>query len=281
MSRTKVFLALPSTGQREDYHTYIIDHWRKRYEDDIEFVLPERCENYFQHDFARNSYTERFLESDCDIMLFLDSDVIPPEHLFDFVTVHGSKNWLIAGAPYPLWLARPGTNDMAVCYSAYKGNAPDERGQHGFKMAFVPSQGVEWLDGLATGCLLIRRELFSKLARPFFEFKRNPKTMEVIEGEDLGFALKLQKLGVRYLCDHGMVCGHYKRVNLLEIQNYATRMSNEKVVAFHEQIKDALQQAVQRAANEGYQKGLAAGRATPTAPRKTQSGLILPAAITS
>ncbi len=281
MSLPKVFLALPSTGQREDYHTYVIDQWRKRYEGELEFVLPERCENYFMHDFARNAYVERFLESECDVMLFLDSDVIPPEHLFDLMTVHRNKDWLIAGAPYPLWLARPCTSDMAVCYSAYKGNAPDEKGHHGFQMALVPQQGVEWLDGLATGCLLIRRELFSKLERPFFEFKRNPKTMEVIEGEDLGFALKLQKLGIKYLCDHGMVCGHYKRVNLLEVQNYATQMSNEKVVSYHEQIKDAFQQAVQRAANEGYQKGLQAGRAEARVPHKTQSGLILPASMTS
>jgi hypothetical protein len=277
--KTKVFLALPSTGQREDYHTYIIEHWRKRYEDEIEFVLPERCENYFGHDFARNMYAERFLESDCDVMCFLDSDVIPPEHLFDLITVHGNKGWLAAGAPYPLWLARPGTKDMAVCYSAYAGNAPDEKGNHGFTMAAVPQQGIEWVDGLATGCLLLRRELFAKLEKPYFQFKRNPETCEVIEGEDLGFALKLQKLGIKYFCDHGMVCGHYKRINLLEVQNYATQMSNEKVVAFHAQVKDAFEQAVQRAAGEGYRKGLEAGRAEAHIPRKTQSGLILPASL--
>lgn len=281
MKKTKVFLAIPSTGTREDFHAYVFDEWRRRYEDELEFVMPEGCQNYFGHDFARNEYVKRFLDTDCDVMLFLDSDVIPPTHLPDLITIHGNKGWLAAGAPYPLWMARPGTQDMGTQFTAYRGNAPTETGHRGFTLSNVPRSGVEWVDGLATGCLLLRRELFKQLKKPYFEFKRDPESCEVIEGEDLGFALKLQALGIKFLCDHGMVCGHFKRINLLEVHNFAVNMANDKLMAMHAEVRGQVEEAVKMAAAEGYRQGKAAGLKeagilTPQQ-KKTASGLIIPA----
>jgi hypothetical protein len=279
MSKTKVFMAIPSTGQREDYHTYMFEEWRRRYSDEIEFVFPDGCQQYFGHDYARNMYVERFLESDCDVMFFIDSDVCPPQHVFDLITVHGDKGWLAAGAPYPLWLYRPGTTEMSVQYTVYKGNAKAENGNAGLKMVAVPQEGTDWVDGLATGCLMLRRELFEKLEKPYFQFKRDPNTCEVKEGEDLGFALKLQKLGIQYFVDYGMVCGHMKRVNLLEVQNYATAMSNEKLLAYDRMIRPQIEEAVQAAAKQGAMQGYRQGKEdalTSNVPPRTKSGLILP-----
>lgn len=279
--KTKVFLAMPSTGQREDFHAYVLDEWRRRYADEIEFVMPDSCQQYFLHDFARNEFVRRFLESDCDIMLFLDSDVVPPIHLPDLITIHGNKGWLAAGAPYPLWMTAPGTADMAVQFTSYKGNATTDSGNKGFSLSPVPKQGTEWVDGLATGCLLLRRELFSQLKKPYFEFKRHPETCEVIEGEDLGFALKLQKLGIKFFCDHGMICGHFKRVNLLEVHNFAVNLANDKINAMHAEIKSQVETAIKAAAAQGYRQGKEAGlKESGIAPRlsnRTASGLILPA----
>lgn len=280
-ARTKVYMAIPSTGQREDFHTYIFDELRKRYEDEIEMVFPDGCQHYFGHDYARNMYVERFLETDCDVLFFLDADVTPPPHIFDLITVHGDK-WLAAGAPYPLWMYRPGTLELAVSFTAYTGTAPDEHGNPGLKMTNVPQTGTEWVDGLATGCLFLKRELFAKLEKPYFQFKRDPKTCIVTEGEDLGFALKLNKLGIKYFCDHGMVCGHTKRVNLLEVQNYATSMANAKLEAYDKQIRSTIEDACRAAALQGYRAGKAEVlNERGVVPTKTSSGLILPGSLTA
>lgn len=279
MSKIKVYMGILSTGLRADIHPYIFNQLRDRYADEIEMVFPDQCARYFGHDFARNETVEKFLESDCDVLWFLDSDVIPPPHIFDLITLHGNKNWLAAGAPYPMWLNIPGTSERGVCFSAYNGKAPDERGVQGLVMSSCPKTGTEWVDGLATGCLFLKRELFSQLEKPYFEFKRKRENQEALEGEDLGFALKLQKMGIRYFCDHGMVCGHDKTVNLIEVNNYAFNFANAKLQQYHEQVKVDLAAAVKQAAIEGYRKGKADAlnqKGTSTVPFKTSSGLILP-----
>ena len=286
MSKIKIYMGLPSMGERLDYQTYVLRDIEKRYADEVELVYPERCCHRFMHDFARNEIVEEFLNSDCDVLWFLDADVAPPPHILDLVTVHANKNWLVAGAPYPLWLMTPGTNDLGVQYTVYNGSAPTESGQRGFALTNVPKQGVEWVDGLATGCLFIRREVFAKLEKPYFEFKRIRENQEVVEGEDLGFAMKLSKLGIQFFVDHGMVCGHWKRVDLLDVQNYATAWVNSKITEFHHLIKGQVEEAVKKAAAEGYRQGRAAKNSDPLTPniqfipgtnlKKTASGLILP-----
>lgn len=279
----KIFMGIPSMGERWDFQTYNLREIEKRYEDEIELVYPENCVHRFGHDFARNEIVEEFLESDCDILWFLDADISPPVHILDLVTLHGDK-WLAAGAPYPLWMNLPGTQDMGVSFTAYKGHAPTADGKSvGLKMTSVPLDGVEFVDALATGCLFLKRELFSKIEKPYFAFKRKPDTCEVTEGEDLGFAMKLQKLGIPYLCDHSMVCSHYKKVDLLHVSNYATSFANAKILEFDRQIRSQVEDAVRAAYMKGRQdeKAKAAQAdiqvSSNMQPRRTASGLILPA----
>lgn len=280
MSKTRIYMGIPSMGDRWDFQTYTLRDLEKRYADKIELVYPEQCVHRFQHDFARNEIVEEFLASDCDILWFLDADVAPSVHILDLVTNHSNKNWLAAGAPYPLWLTSNASGNLAVAYTVYKGSAPDAHGNSGLKYSDVlTSGGTEWVDGLATGCLFLRRELFSKMEKPYFQFKRKQDSQECIEGEDLGFAMKLKTLGIKYFVDHSMVCGHFKKVNLLDVQNYATDMSNAKVIAMHDQIKNDLIAAMKQASFEGYKKGRIDALKELEAsqgPRISKTGLILP-----
>lgn len=268
-------------GERWDFQTYALRELEKRYEDEVQLVYPENCCHRFMHDFARNEIVEEFLESDCDILWFLDSDVAPAPHVLDLVTLHGDK-WLAAGAPYPLWLNTPGSQEMGVCFTAYNGSALTSDGKTmGLVMTQVPKSGTGFVDGLATGCLFLKRELFSKLEKPYFAFKRKAENCEVIEGEDLGFAMKLQALGVKYFCDHGMVCSHYKKVNLLDVNNYAVSFANAKILEFDRSIREQVEGAVKAAYLKGRQDEknnlLQAGiHVSSNVPRRTQSGLILP-----
>jgi hypothetical protein len=285
MKKTKIYMGIPSMGDRWDYQTYMLREIAKRYEDEVELVYPELLCHRFGHDFARNEIVEEFLNSDCDILWFLDADVAPPNHILDLVTIYGKNNWLVAGAPYPLWLSMP-NGEMGVTFSAYEGNAPDANGRKGLRYTQVTKQGTEWVDGLATGCLFIKRELFTKLEKPYFEFKRKHESQEVIEGEDLGLALKLQQLGIKYFCDHGMVCSHYKRVNLLEVNNYAVAFANAKLMEYDANVREAMQNAVNAAAKQGAIEGYKRGKAdalkeSGAIPQKTKSGLILPSSLTT
>lgn len=213
--KTKIYMGICSTGNRVDGQNYWQRRMEKKYGDRIEFVYPEIYIGRIFHDFARCQYVEQFLATDCDILFFLDSDIVPPENLFDLVTTHGDK-WELAGAPYPVWQTQPGFDGPQTTYTVYVDN--NEPGK--MFPAPIPQEGLDFVAGLATGCLFIRRAVLEKMQKPYFEFKYNPETREIKEGEDLGFCLKAQALGLKFFIDYSMLCHHFKQVSLLDVQNF-------------------------------------------------------------
>jgi GT2 family glycosyltransferase len=234
------------------------------------------------HDFARNEIVQEFLDSDCDVLWFLDSDIAPPIHVMDLVALHVDK-WKVAGAPYPLWMVAPGAETPSIVFSAYDGIVESEDGTvKGIKMTAVPksNSAIAWVDGLATGCLFIKREVVEKIPQPWFEFKFDPKTKKLKEGEDLGFCLKVSKLGYKFFTDFGMVCQHYKRVELLEMNNYSIDHSNYKLMEYDKHIRsqmEDLKKYVEVLKQEN--KSLKESRVHVTGPRMSKGGLILPAGL--
>lgn len=227
-------MGLPSTGDRCDAQVYILREIQERYGDEVELVYPKQLIHRIFHDFARNAIVDEFLESDCDILWFLDSDVAPPRHIMDLVTLYGDK-WEAAGAAYPIFMTPPGETGQQVVFTAYKG-----RKGNGLVPGVIPRDGQEFVDGLATGCLMLKRPIFTRLEKPFFEHKYDPESRKLIAGEDLGFCMKLNELGIKFFTDYSMVCRHYKRIDLLEVNNYAIDYSNKNVIAYDHTIREQI-----------------------------------------
>lgn len=237
----RVFMGVPTNGSVSDFQTYVLRDLQERYSDEIELVWPEQlCQRIF-HDAAREGVVQDFLDSGCDILWFLDSDICPPKHVLDLVTMHGDK-WKCAAAPYPVFMAQPGESFRQVVYTVYKAIAPHPVTKHPrIAPCDVPNEGTDFLDGAATGCLFIKREVFDKLERPYFEFKYDPITRMPIEGEDIGFCLKMHKLGIKFFVDFSMVCKHFKNnIDLVEMNNYAISYA-QKCVNWQ---RDAIQKQV-------------------------------------
>lgn len=252
--KIKVYLGWCSTGQREDLHIYLMRDWVDRYGEEITLVLPDVCTHRLFHDRARCDVVDEFLATDCDVLWFLDSDVLPPVHVLDLLAHHYPK-WQVAGAPYPIANIAPGCVDFGINWTVYKDVRQNEAGQRGIHMAELPAEGQEFVDGLATGCLFIKREVFEKMQRPWFEFKFDKESRRITEGEDLGFALKCHDLGIKFFVDYGMCCGHTKKVNLLEMSNFAMRVRNEEVRKYCEMVKPEIEAAYKAAYDAGLKKG--------------------------
>lgn len=231
--KTKIFVAIPSLGSVSDLHPYCFRQYERDYGDQIEFVWPKDCVHRKLHDFARNCLVEEFLKSDADMMWFLDSDVAPPPHVLDLVTKY-SENWDLAGAPYPVFMTPPGYNGPQIVMCVY------DQGGKGLHVRDVPKSGTKFVDGMATGCIFIKREVFAKLKKPYFEFKFDPETRIMTEGEDLGFCRKVNALGYKFFTDFTMVCAHYKQVNLLDVNNYAIQYAHSSVQMYDAQIRDQI-----------------------------------------
>lgn len=227
-------MGIPSTGDRNDSQIYALRRLQKKYEDKIELVYPEVFVGRIFHDYARCAVVEDFIQSGCDILWFLDSDVVPPENVLDLVVNHGEK-WKLAGAPYPVWMSVPGFDTQQINFTVYKRN---ETGR--FHAAKIPDSGTDMVDGIATGCLFIKREVIDKLSKPYFEFKYHPETRCLTEGEDIGFCRKVSDLGYKFFTDYSMLCHHYKKVSLLDVSNTIETQKQMAINTYDEKIREII-----------------------------------------
>lgn len=223
-------MAIPSVGTRDDLQCYALRRIEKEYAGKVELVYPQQKTQRIFHDFARNGCVEEFLASDCDIMWFLDADVTPPPHILDLIT-EAQQPWEAAGAPYPVFMSGKVGDEPKIVLTSYAWHDGKLR------CSEVPTHGISFVDGLATGCLFLRKSVFDKLKKPYFEFIYDKDSREMIEGEDLGFCKKLGELGIRFYTDFSMVCRHRKNVDLLEINNYAMTYAKSAVDAYDRAIR--------------------------------------------
>lgn len=266
MKKTKVYVSILTNGWVVDSQEYALREIMECYKDHIDFVFPTQCVRRIFHDFARNSHVDDFLASDADILWFLDSDITPSKHVLDIVAVHKDK-WEAAGSVYPIFMTPPGkgmADGPEVIFTCYEKNA--ETG--GLKLRDVPTAGQEFVDGLATGCMFIKRGVFSKLQKPYFEHKFDMETRNLSEGEDLGFCLKLSKLGIRFFTDFAFICKHQKEVDLLDVANYAIMYANRSIETYVAMVKKDAQEAVK----EAYKLGLEKGRSEALRSKIMQTG---------
>ncbi len=239
MKKIKLYMGLPSMGDRSDVQVYSLRNLEKKYGDRIEFVYPEDYIQRMFHDYARNKIVDAFLESDCDVLWFLDADVAPPPHVLDLISEHYSK-WSAAGAVYPVFMTPAGGEHQNVVMCVYKKN------DHGLFAANCPSNGTEFVAGLATGCMFLKREVLEGMQKPYFEFKFREEDRHLDEGEDLGFCRKLADKGIKFFTDYSMVCRHYKRVDLLAVNNYAIEYANRAVISYDAAIRPKIEALIER-----------------------------------
>lgn len=242
----KVYVGIPTVGSIVDSQSYVLREMQELYKDHIEFVYPDQCIRRIFHDFARNAIVDDFLSTDCDILWFLDSDVTPNKFALDLIAIHGAK-WQISGCTYPVFMIPPGSDEYEVIFTCYEKNSVTG----GYKSREVPFEGESFVDGLATGCLFIKREVFTKLSKPYFEFKFNATSKGLEEGEDLGFVRKVNEAGYKFYTDFSFVCKHQKTVDLLDINNYAINYANRAILAYDEKVKSMINGACSVSYNKG------------------------------
>lgn len=219
--KIKVYMGIPSTGTRSDAQIYCLRDIQDQYKDAVEFVYPPSlCMRIF-HDFARNAIVEDFLKTDCDVLWFLDSDVVPPLSIGTLLTEHYDK-WKCAGAPYPLFLTPAGEEQPKINFAIYNDYG------HGYRNTMLPPSGTDFVNGIATGCIFIKREILETLTSPWFEFVYDQKTRKMILGEDIGFCKKVNALGHKFFIDYSMLCRHFKSVDLLDVNNYVISEFNAR-----------------------------------------------------
>jgi len=170
-------------------------------------------------DLNRNGIIHDFLKTDKEWLLFLDTDMIPRGNLIGMAKkgvkiVSGLTTVMQHGTPYPLIMKK--AKNRQVCFKMI------ERSD----LVNAKNNLIE-VDGVGTGCLLIHRSVFKKVAPPWFKFNMGPDGMSRLS-EDYYFSRKVKRAGYKLYVDIDQHVGHLKVVNLYEFNKLLAKVVMQK-----------------------------------------------------
>lgn len=129
--------------------------------------------------------------------LFIDTDIVPPVR--NFLDIMVSYDQDILGLlctkkcpPYEPIL--------------YKKDAPQEEVLNNFWVKYP--KGLVEVDAVGTGCLLVKRQVFEAMKKPYFKFYGSYET-NTFQSEDVYFLENAKKLGFKCFVDTMHPCTHH------------------------------------------------------------------------
>ena len=141
----------------------------------------------------RNLIVDEFLKSETEHLLMVDSDIVPPVNVLDMID-----------------------NDVDICSAFARipkgrelipvGMVKNEDGYHHDYKHSAP--GLHKVDAVGTGCILIRRNVFEVMKKPYFQFVYNEDGF-IANGEDFNFCDKAKEAGFDIYFDSRYRCQHY------------------------------------------------------------------------
>lgn len=155
----------------------------------------------------RNTIVKKFLEGDWDYLVMFDDDNPAYKNIFDFLDL----DLPVVGGVYP------GKSKNGIIFFAF--DIVDVDGKLEFKqMAIEKRKGLQKVDAVATGLLVIQRWVLEKMysegyTAPFEELYNKDGTFDY--GDDMAFCLKCKELGIDVHAHFDYIGSHFKTVDLL------------------------------------------------------------------
>lgn len=156
-------------------------------------------------DHARNTIVHDFLLTDCTHLMMVDDDIVPPYEALEQLLFHDKD---IVAAACPL-IGPDSEGNLVTTMNAY--NLGKD-----MKYEVVDSIGMEKVDAVGTGCIMIKRSVFEKLRVPPFVTEYNIEGIKRL-GEDLNFCNQAMLEGFETYMDFNLECKHIKPCNLLKL----------------------------------------------------------------
>jgi GT2 family glycosyltransferase len=170
--------------------------WKGRF--DPTFFMTE---NTIPHSAARNFIASEFLKSDCEVLVSIDSDILPPDDLIERVIKGMSKGHkIVAGYALVFKGNNPNNNSLVMNFANFDGLIPDK-----------PEQDALYeVANVGTGCIAVHRDVFEKMSKPYFEFYFMDPDCTRVKGEDIYFCEKARENGFKIMLDPSLKCRHVK-----------------------------------------------------------------------
>lgn len=215
MNDPKVLLLIPSSGVLADglakWCSWMVLNAPYYFEWDIHYGRP--------NDDARNGIVQRFLQSPKKFthLWQIDDDIIPPLHAYQMV-LHDKA---IISASVLIWLKGEPLTLIMEWNNKEEGYKQDfdaiTKINSGERLIKLKPQGVS-----GTGCFIVKREVYENLVTNWFRYGYD-NNGQMITGQDFNFFKRCNEIGYSVWIDGGVQCGHFKRMDILEVQNTLIR----------------------------------------------------------
>lgn len=155
-----------------------------------------------------------FLENGEDYLLTIDTDNPPIKNPLDLIGFDCD----VVSCPTPVW------NNSVPGDRPYYFNALDIKND-GYT-PHEPCTGLQEVDAVGSGCLLIARRVMLKLRdqQPFSRIWNKDGTVEI--GGDFSFCRKAKKAGFRIWTHYDYPCHHFNELDLIEVINAFQGVNN-------------------------------------------------------
>ena len=172
----------------------------QRYKLRIEFPSNKPYENNLHHIIAG------FITSDCDFWLNIDADNPPTRNPLDLVALDKD----IVGLPTPIWHFEDAMGERAIYWNGYDyREANDAYAEH------LPREGLQRVDAVGSGCMLIARRVFHHPALQCGAFSRQLYPDGTVhKGGDISFCERATAAGFEIYCHYDYPCDHHNEISL-------------------------------------------------------------------
>lgn len=149
-----------------------------------------------------NGCVQHVLDHGFDWWLTMDDDNPPPSNVLDLIEFDKD----VIGCPTPVY--RPGHNPPLYWNALDEGEKLGEFKQH------KPCEGLQQVDVVGSGCMLVKRRVLEVLPHPF---ERIWNKGRVVAGPDITFCRKVWDKGFEVWAHYDYPCRHYTEVDLKEV----------------------------------------------------------------
>lgn len=148
---------------------------------------------------ARNEQVSRFLNTHHDYLFIVDSDCVPAPNTINTLS---RLNLPFVAAPHP----------------AIKGNETgvmvlDRVSQNDYIQHTPFNKGLQVCDAVGCAGMMIHREIFEKLDKPYFKFVYDENGF-LVKGEDFDFCDRIKELGYKVYVHCDLIQTHYVGVSI-------------------------------------------------------------------
>ncbi len=201
----KILIGLPTMSSIHTYLMVIILRWmHEAYNEGKIGMMLYPTLSVQPVDNARNEIVDEFLKSDCTHLLFIDSDTIPPPDALQRLLAHDKP---IVSALTPI--IEHDQNLENECGGFYKKwNCVGMDDKH-----VKPDTGLVPIKGAGSSCILIKREVFESMDKPYYRFQyQDDNGKDTIVSEDIRFTIMAISKGFQPYADTSVICKHYKPI---------------------------------------------------------------------